>query len=360
MKRLLLLLAIASGCIRPPDIFTDASHRDPLPAVELFVLHGMAESLGSVNIDRWHAGIAPHWGETLLLTGSVPNRIIFDEELGFIVNSLGNSITVFCRFTLAVLDIVSLGSGHNPWDIAVIVRGTTRYLVVSAFLSDSIAVLSRQEGSADVTLHRWLDFSLDSGVEDYRPRPQGLAVSGEYLYAACSGWNFQKNAYDPGFVAVFAIASDDPADWAQSTYISTALNPQSFLAVDDAVHVLCTGIHTDDDGAVYVLEGLDVAAQIPIGGSPYQGIHTGTAVLLAGVGMITGYDPGTYEIIYPGAAPFFSADSSSYLPAIAYADGYVYAADFSANVVYWLDGSGALLATRPTGHGPVDLAVAGW
>ena len=176
-----------SSCMAPVLPDQDGPYRDSFPVDELWVVNGLSETIGLCNLQRLEADVLPWNANPLFLTGRVPNRIVIDGTNGLVVNSSGNSITVFALRQPGRQREYRLPTGSNPWDARFIHRPGRSLIAVTSFLRNSLFILDAATGE-----------SLRELLFPEGTRPQGMALSGSDLWIALSGWNFSTGEYDPG------------------------------------------------------------------------------------------------------------------------------------------------------------------
>jgi len=330
----------------------DGPYRDGFPVEELWVVNGLSETVGLCNLQRLEAGVLPWNANPLFLTGRIPNRITIDGTNGLVVNSSGNSITVFQLRRPAQQREFRLPAGSNPWDARFIHRPGRSLIGVTSFLRNSLFVLDAATGE---TLR---ELVLPEGT-----RPQGMALSGSHLWLALSGWNFSTGDYDPGRIIVLETADPDPAQWTIRRILAVRPNPQEILPdMTGQVHVLSTGRYGKSEGCLQVFDeetGL-LKKEILTGGSPRSLVLDAVRgnIHLTGGDLHRCYHTGTLEpVTLPGIGDAVSGTDIAAL-AIAAERRMLFAADFAHDriLVLSLDGAG-VLQVIPAGDGPLALAA---
>jgi len=347
-----VLLAGSLSCMAPVLPDQDGPYRDSFPVDELWVVNGLSETIGLCNLQRLEADVLPWNANPLFLTGRVPNRIVIDGTNGLVVNSSGNSITVFALRQPGRQREYRLPTGSNPWDARFIHRPGRSLIAVTSFLRNSLFILDAATGE-----------SLRELLFPEGTRPQGMALSGSDLWIALSGWNFSTGEYDPGRIIVLETADPDPLLWTIRHILAVRPNPQEILPdLAGQIHVLSTGRYGKNEGCLQVFDaaaGL-LKKEILTGGSPRSlaldpvngNLH------LAGGDLYRCYATGTLE---PVALPTISdAVTGKDIAALAIAADrrMLFAADFANDriLALSLDDAG-VLREIPAGDGPLALAA---
>lgn len=366
MKALLLgLLLTAAACVAPQVPEGEQVPRDGFPTRDVFVINSLAESVTLINSDRVASNHQPWSGQNILFTDRVPNRLVFHHNLGLIINSYGNSLTCFDCVSLQVRSTIPLENGANPWDATLVTRSGRAYALVSNFLTDTVSVVRLQDNGSGGEIVRTLVLDPFPGQPEHRPRPEGIAVLGDRVFVACSAWNFARNDYDQGCVAVLDTAAADPAAWSVSGYLALPTNPQAVYvpAGDGRAHIICTGRINSDDGRVAVLttDGTSVLTNLPVGGSPCSAAmdQARGRVLLASSGMVLSYSSPELQVVHNARSPLYNAaEPDRYFGGICLDpdNDLLYLSDFAADQVLVLrPGDGTLLMSLPVGDGPLDI-----
>lgn len=346
-----LALLLCVQCVAPQPFDAELAGRNDPPADELWVLNNLEESASWIDPDQAVAG-----GGTAkaFLTDSVPNRLLFRYGRGWVVSSYGNSVMIFDPVTLNRLGAVKLPSGSNPWDCLPLNSSSA---LVTCFLSDSVAVVDFSDG----TVRQQLVLDPYPALSGYRARPEGIAGTNGSAWVACTGWNFSSGSFDRGAVARLTGSG---GSWQVAQYWSTATNPQALLYLQDRdeLHVICTGENRADDGIVQVFRASTgtLLTNLPVGGSPHQGVRSGDAVLLAGNSSVLRYTVSSRQITHGSAAPWYSSgDAQSYLSGIALlgSRSQLAVTDFTRDRVLLFElSSGVLTGEAGTGDGPLSPA----
>lgn len=344
-----LLLA---SCMAPDLPEQGLPLRDGYPLDELWIVHGLAETMGLVNCDRLFGGRSDYFANPLFLTGRVPNRIVVDGTNGIIVNSTGHSLTLFSLRSPGQRREIALPGGSNPWDAALLHREGLFRILVTAFMRNSLCVVDPVSGRVE---H---EIMLTNGS-----RPEGLAIVGTRAWVAMSGWNFSSGDYDPGRVSLVDISANDPRQWRETGWLAAGSNPQTIFGdTSGQVHVLSTGRYNTGAGVVRVFdaETLVLKKEIATGGSPQALAFDVTAGIMhaAGGAMHAAYDVATLETLaLPEVEAAFRARDISAL-AIDTGRRILFAADFSGDqlLAIALDGTG-LVRSLQVADGPVALAA---
>jgi len=323
---------------------------------ELWVVGSGCESVSVVNIDRLLAGTLPHTVAPVFLAGRVPNAIAFHEGRGYIVNSQGNSLTIFNLHNPALRTEVFISAGANPWSVAIVRQGAGIRALVPCFMENTLAVVRVEENNA------WLEgkVPLARGT-----RPAGIVSNGEYAWIAMTGFVSFGN-FDQGYVLKLDVRAEDIGEWEEAAYAESAMNPQS-LALDasgNKVYVLSTGNYDDVHGQleVFAADTLAPVDACALAGSAGSLVLDAAAdrVYVAGWGYLACYGasdlteqfPQAFanflnEYPYPGIAALafdpenrllFAADGSDVVTAVFVfdleADTFRYTLSFVGNMEY--------------------------
>lgn len=392
VRTYLALVAIGvlvSGCdaVLVPDTSDGRSTGDDRP-VELFVVHGLAETLSAVAIDAPTGGLTAV-DENIRLLGAVPNAIApGDQNSELLVTISGeNRVLVLDESTLTLRDTVVFDPGTNPMEsfaLGAIVPEASGLLVTTSLFNNTLILSNRGSDSTDAT-----EWSV-AGVDDAQSLPLHLPVGQApqalivrpasetgtvRVIVANTAYSTSRPASAPFGVASLteyritvvpppaATLTVTPVHdaYAFGSVDSTGLNPTSLLFVPGAgsqrAQILVIGSGRNyapgddsatDDGRVLVLdaETLDVVGDLRVGGSPgAAAVHRtgeGHRVLLAGPGgirMIERSDASGWTSTDSGAPLVYRTDGDT-LSLIAdltiYDTGtgtgsYVYATDYWSN-----------------------------
>jgi len=354
------LILLLVSCIAPDTDAGTEPIRDSYPIDEIWVVNNLAESLSICNGSRWNSSRSPWIAQNSLLTGSAPNRLYFYNGYGYTVNSYGNSLTIFNPDIVEEIATLSLGNGHNPWAAAFCSRGGQDYALITCFLSDLLLIVNLKTKA----VIKKLSITPPGVAAGYRPRPEGIIILRDRAYFTCTGWDFETSSFREGYLGILDICSTDPSNWSLLSYIQTATNPQSLLAVPargGEVHILSTGINSSDDGLIQIYHTASgrMTTNLPCGGSPHRFATAANGItFLAGGNALLAYNRFTLLLTHSSSNPFYSGKGDAYLAAAAVDtnNSRLYLADFGNDRILQLDPtSGALLKESPSGDGPLDL-----
>jgi streptogramin lyase len=281
----------------------------------LFVVNALAKTLSVVDTD---SGVA---NNDVMTTGDAPNQVAFNGGVGYIVNSLSNTVQRFNPSAMTDLDAVSVGTGANPWNIAF--HGGTKAYVTNN-LTNAVAVLSlaSPSGRAAPTVATTISVAT---------APQAvLAVAGK-VFVASTNFSFDletfTSTYGDGVVSII-----DPAtDQVESTVsLGENTNPQGLAqGADGNVYVVATGNYSTVGTRVFRI-------------NPSTGQLVGEPIALDGVGDVLAAC-GSIAVAANGRA-FLNDGSNNKLHVIDTTDGSVVRTGGEA-----LD----------TGVGPLGVTVSG-
>jgi DNA-binding beta-propeller fold protein YncE len=320
-------------------------------------VENLSETVSVVNLDRWQAGITPHSVSPLFLSGRVPNSIATYAGKGYIVNSTGNSVTVFSLRDTEARHELALFPNANPWAIAFVQRGSVLYALVTCWLDNSLAIVRVEEGGGSLVGR----IPLRNGMS-----PEGIVIVGDTAWIAMSGFNFSTYGYDAGYVTIVDISSDDPDDWQEIDALPVADDPQAlvFDEANDKVYVLSTGaiinwpVYADGELAVFdaVTHAKKRDAVIPGGAQAIVLDETSGHLFIAGGGFIACYDSASLARVPQNAFSPLPAASDPSALALDPDRKFLFAADFANNRVLAFDlDTDQLAEIIPCGDGPVSL-----
>jgi len=355
---LFLVFVVLTSCVAPPSIANKEPLRDNFPVNELLIINNLADSLSLLNLDRLDNAENPFIVNNLLLTGNVPNSLKIQNSLAYIVNSYGNSINIIDLSSVTKIKSIKLQTGDNPWDIGLVEIAGKVYGFVSTFLANELVIIDFGFTGKDENIIARLPLQP---TNNYQAHPEGVTVINDKVYISCSGWNFENNSFNPGFVAVLSISNSNPTNWNIIAYIETATNPQAIIPFpnDNRGHIICSGINNQDDGIVQIFNTTSdtILENITIGGSPgCYTINTNNGnIWLGGTEQILQYNSnGT--IINGSFDPFYQGENSqSFFSGICYDYAYsnLFATDFGRDLIIQLNpANGTLLNEIAVGDGP--------
>jgi len=216
----------------------------------LYITNGSAETLSKLNLNTNTITL------NFLATGQTPNEMVYYRNNIFLVNSGTDDIRILNPASdNAYSDIITLPTGSNPYDLAVVGHNK---IYVSNNIAGTVSVINTETNTIAKTI-------------EVGKAPQGVLffgseLNGNYAYVANTGligWG----SYDPGTVSVINTITDSV-----EYTISVPLNPQDF-AIDPLgkIHVLCTGDYASVFTSVAVIDPMQtppaVIDTISIGGS---------------------------------------------------------------------------------------------
>lgn len=277
-------------------------------------------------------------------TGSVPNQMLIRGNLGYITNSISNTLQVVNLETRQNEgQPLNLGEGTNPYQVALV--GSKAY--VSLLVPNQVAVV-------DLEGRKVLN-KIPVGNS-----PGGVLATRGKVYVANSNYTFDPDTgrltYGPGTVTVIDTQTDTVV-----TTINVGTNPQD-LALDSLgrIHVTCTGDFGAVTGTISVISPVtdEVVGTVALGGAPgnlainFQDL----AYCADSLNGLTAYNARTLEVILPpsNAIRFTGA----VLDVATDARGRIYGADFQKDLVKVIDpATNQVLFEVPVGSGPEALAV---
>jgi len=268
----------------------------------IYIMNGSAETLSKLDLKT--ESIV----KDFITTGQQPNRIICHNNTVFLVNSGTDDIRILdVENDSEYLKTISLPTGSNPYDIAVVGKDK---LYVSNYNAGTVTVINYSTGETEGDIQVG---KSPQGITFY-----GTSSVGSYAYVAntgCGGWG----VYDPGTISVINTLTDSVV-WT----IDVPLNPQD-IAVDPEgmLHVICTGDYASVPACVAVIDPFQtppaVTDTIAVGGTPGDITITkqGKAYLVAwgdGTnGFLYKYDTYTHSISHGEENPILIGPNVSRL-----------------------------------------------
>ena len=351
--------AVGDGAVTVSDVvrilqvvvgLLDQSQLSPVVNTHLYVLNGRTPfgSPGTVSVVDIEGMLAKRQDASVVnafTAGAVPNHMVIAGELGYIVNSVSNSLQIVdLRTHKDVRSPIYLGDGTNPMQVALPGNGKA---YVSLLLTDEVAVVDLMSGSV---VNR-----IKVGKA-----PTGMISARGKVYVTNTAFSYDpvanKVTYGKGTVSIIDAGTDRVLKT-----LDVGMNPQ-YAALDPKgrIHVACTGDYGATPGEIAVIDPRAdaVVAVLALGGAPgpIAISFDGRACVADSINGVTGYDANTLTVTIPperglklGGSVFdVKVDSM----------GRFYAALFDKDKVVAFDPStGEVLAEAPTGSGPQALAV---
>lgn len=325
-----LVLVLATACIVIVNSPVPGRALDDVD--RLYVINNLGEDL--TMIDRAGDSIVT----SVMPLGGCPNRIRAHNGLLLVTNSCTDDLMVISQASHAVVHTVDFSSGDNPWDIVVI---DDSLCAVSMLLRNEVAIVNYQVGAERRR------FAVGAA-------PEGLLYAYGRLWVANCALDFGTFEYGQGSVSIsnaFLTATE--------VSVNVGANPQ-VLAVggDGAVHVLCTGNYFDVFGSVYTLDPDSWLPMdsIAIGDFPGDLIigPEGTGYLAGGgfvdSGFVYRYNSTTHAILNGLANPWKTA--RGVLSVAGNIDGGIFALAFSADSIAEISLNGSQDEVWQVGDGP--------
>ena len=349
---ILSIVFIFNGC----DPSIEIGKREIEPDREIFVVHGLGQSIGYYDIDEDIFHMETPSGAPFLV-GSSPNQLIIDKDrnLLYSVNSLDNSITYLNLSTLEWIEDVYLGVGINPWNMS-INSDNPSVAYISGWMSNEIIVfdLIRKELIERIT------------IAEYGSHPEGIVYYQGYLYTTYI--SLSNNTFGDGGVLVYEV-SDEGLQFVEDIKTGVGSNPQSMFVdeTNDSLHVICTGVNDENlaisnDGTVEIfnisIDGrLSHVSSLSIGGAPLfspSGIDkSNNVVYLTNTGgYITSYYSSTHTVIHSAMNPLYEDDEVELFGAVTFVDDTLIISAFSKDSLLFVHKDGTLVKTIDSGDGP--------
>jgi hypothetical protein len=331
---ILILGATSSGCqlapTSPGTVIGSASQH-------LLVLNGLANTFSMVGLVTASTLVnaAP--------TGSIPNEIHARGNSIYVVNSGNNTLQVYSVTPIALVGVISLGAGCNPWSL-VFENDSTAY----CSCLQSHELLKLNINTLQVANRR----TIPASAGKY---PEGLALVNGKLYTAMTASSGCGQVYSCGDGTSVAVL--DLSDFAGNAFstISVNLNPQA-LALDasNRVHALSTGDYWSTWGYVDVIDPSTdtVTNTLPCTPNYSPGLMSIAAngnAFIAGFPGAMVYNANTLS----GGVSLF--DGANAYAGVSTANGKAYYSDFLNDLVREFDDTTfAAGSTYNVGDGPGD------
>ncbi len=362
MRKIIPLLFITVSLFMSCDPTFHMGRRLSEPEREVFVIHGLGESIGYYDIDEDTYYHTDSQGSPFLV-GSSPNQLIIDKanNLLYSINSTSNSITYLNLSTLEWVDEVYLGENINPWNMAL--KGD----------NSSISYMSGWV-SNEILIYNLLSKKIVDRVSltSYGSQPEGIVVHNGYLYTSYISRN-NNGSFGNGGVVVHEIVNDS-LRFVEDVKTGVGSNPQSLFvnSETDTLHVICTGVNDEDldlsnDGKVeiYDIENngkLTLNTTLSIGGSPLFSPsaidEANDIVYLSNTGgYITSYNKNTPLVLKNATNPLYKDSETTLIGAIAFVDNTLIASAFTIDQLLFLNTDGTEIKRIPTGDAPQFLIL---
>ncbi len=231
----------------------------------LYVANNLGNTLSVVDTDSLAVQ------NNVLTTGNVPNVVRFRAGVGYVVNSVSNTVQRFNPATMQTLDAIATGDNSAPQDLA-FASDTKAY--VSLNVGDQVGVVDLAGGK--------LSSTIAVGV-----RPEGLLVHNGKLYVCCNAFNLNDFSYGDGTVSVIDLATDQVV---ATISLGVGTNPRTLVAGQDGkLYVVCTGDYMTTGGQVL---RIDPATNQKTGDA--LALQAGAAGLLSSSSIAVGADGKAY------------------------------------------------------------------
>lgn len=218
----------------------------------LYILNSSAETLSKMNLENGTIQ------QNVVKTGQVPNQIMVDHGVIFVLNSSSSSLQIIDWGSDIAYTTILLRPGANPYAMAMI---GWRHAYVSNWVANTVSVVDLSLAGQGITD----DIAVGKG-------PEGILVVDNLALVANTGYAGWGVPYEQGSVTIIDIRTNQVLHT-----LATPTNPQDLAkAPDGRIHVLCTGNYAEIGGKIAVIDlytgpNLDVPAvvdTIDIGGSP--------------------------------------------------------------------------------------------
>lgn len=309
-----------------------------LSATDRFiVLNSLAETISEINLETGSVS------QNIAITGVAPNAIYISEngENLFVLNSTSSSLQIFDTETVAQQNTFDLGTGNNPWAMAIV--GNIGF--VTNFQTSTASKIDLNSGEILATF-------------DVPGTPEGILFHDEKLYIACPDFDFDYWTYGQGKVRVFSATSLEQID-----EYNVHTNPQSLLIdSNENLHVICTGDYWGEFGVVDVINlqtGGNVAS-LNLGGSPGNFAINENGIIAVGAGgwdtedYVFSYDANSLEILRDATNPIIVGPGAGNVSAVGL-DFFI--SCFSDDRIYQISQTGEIVNSFLVGDGPVASVV---
>ena len=331
----------------------------------LLIGNNLGETLGTLDLNGYQVQ------NNILTLGQSPNQIVVRNGLAYVVNSLSNSIQVINLLTSQTIREISLGTGKNPMNIAVL---SDQKAYVTNFIANTVTVIDPSEDDTSkqilktIALPSGADLPANQGVTTNAARPQGAVIKDDKLYVNLANLNtLTYMSGGPSYVCVI-----DTQDDAVIKKIETTGKNANGIYTDDnlphKIYVSCTGTWIGD-GTIEVIDtATDTLSKSYLtGGAP---------------GSLLVYNDKVYlGDLSTGQVSIFSKDTSEASPSISNIelvktdfskgvfgmigglavdnDGKLFVTEFSSDSVYVVDTGTEKIVTGPitVGDGPQAVAI---
>ena len=301
----------------------------------LLVLNSLAETISEINLETGNIS------QNIAITGVAPNAIYLSEngENLFVLNSSSSSLQIFDAETVAQQSTFDLGSGNNPWAMAM----QENIGFVTNFQTSTASKIILNSGEILTTF-------------DVPGTPEGIIFHDEKLYIACPDFDFDYWTYGQGKVRVFSAST-----LAQIEEFDVHTNPQSLLIDNGNLHVLCTGDYWSEFGVVDVINlQTGEIASLNLGGSPGNFAINENGIVAVGAGgwdtegYVFSYDANSLEILRDANNPILVGPGAGNVSAL---DSDFFISCFSDDRIYKINQDGEILDSFLVGDGPVASVV---
>ncbi len=312
---LLLPLILSLSCIERFNVVENPPPALPGDEGGVWVLTTLSPELWYVEDSAQRVMFAGMWANDLTLYG----------DTLLITNSGDNAVLLYVLST-GSLDTLDVGAGRNPWATAYDPR--TGRIFVSNFLTNTVSVFEGGRRVAEI---------------DVGPNPEGMAVVGDLLYVACTG-------YSDGYASRLYVLSTDSLKALDSLRFGT--NVQVVVADPEGdVYAVATGDYSSREGWLFRMRDGEVRESTYVGGSPGDACvsEDGRLYLVGWAGRITVYDWASERITA-------TYDTGFNLMGCGFKGDTLAVADFGNDRILLINDSGEISGAYAVGDGPIDLA----
>ena len=359
-----LLLVIWSGCggssPMEPGVVPDGT--------KILVANSLGETLSRFTFNNG-TYIAQN---DIKPTGQAPNQMMVRNGVGYVVNSMSNSILAFDLETLNVLFEASVGAGKSPFNMAFI--NDDEILVTNFSGNDCIRMNVNTSFTSDrviatIPLPDSSDLPRDSNVQETKAYPEAVAINGTLAYVTIA--NLDTTTYTaggPGLVAVINLSSNQLQSTFQTTgrdTVGLSINPYN----PNEMYILSAG---DIDTQTWEYEGngkIDIfnlmskgiSDSIDVDGAPYEMVVASNQIGYITDGMegkIITFD--TFNHVVGSSITITEGSGKSYASGIALgSNSLLYVLEFNNDelVVIDLYSSNEVIDRIKTGDGPDALVI---
>lgn len=241
-------------------------------AAVIFVVNSGSETLSKIDTETGEVNNA------FASLGSMPNRVVVNQEFAYVVNSGDNDVQKISCETGQTVENIFLESSANPYDL---------------YEHDGFLYVT---GSITNQLYK-IDLQTDTLVEQITvgSNPAGIIALDGFLYVG--------NTDYMGGYSNCSVMKIELSSFSIVATIPTHANPQYLSSANGYIHVSCTGNWDTIMGAVQIIDPNEeeVLETLNIGGLCWDIAPAGSDLIYLGDAMNTAvyaYNANTLEVLY--------------------------------------------------------------